>query len=142
MKTWLSLFFWCTFFAAMIIMFMSVGWLLITVGLGLIGVIILHIIAVNRTLNRALFLWKWVLLTSLTFLAFSLARTDFDDVNQYTGLSTLIHFFDEKQSKFVDDVNFSFFFAIAMIIATMAIDIHLLVRSKRPPAVPVNNDFV
>jgi hypothetical protein len=142
MKTWLSLFFWCTTFAALIIMFMSAGWLLITVGLVLIGVIILHIISVTRTLNRALFLWKWVLLTSLTFLVFALVRTDFDDVDGYTGLSSLMNYFDSKQSKYVQNANLSFFLAIAFILATIAIDILLLVKSKRPPPVPENKDFV
>ena len=123
-------------------MFMSVGWLLITVGLALIGVVILHIISVTRTLKRALFLWKWVLLTSFTFLAFALARTDFDDVNEYTGLSTLINFFDGGKSKFVDGGTISFFLAVVLILSTIAIDILLLVKSKRLPPVPVNNDFV
>jgi len=142
MKTWLSLFFWCTTFAALIIMFMSVGWLLITVGLALIPVIILHIIAGTRGLNRVSFLGKWILISSITFFIFALARPEFDDVNEYTGLSTLMNFFDSKNLKYVQSSSFYFIAAIFLILATIAIDIYVVVKSRRPPPVPVNNDFV
>ena len=141
-KTGLSLLFWLTTVAALIIMFMSVGWLLITVGLILIPIIIVHIIAGTRGLNRAPFLGKWVLISSLTFLAFALARPDFDDVHEYSGLSSLMNFLDSKSLKYVQSTNYFFIPAIILILATVAIDIYVVVKSRKPPPVPINQDFV
>ena len=141
-KTSLTLLFWLSTFVAMIIMFMSVGWLLITVGLALIPVIILHIIAGTRAINRSTFLGNWILISSLTFLAFALARPDFDDVNEYSGLSSLMNFFDSKNLKYVQSTEFYFIPAILFILATIAIDIYVVVKSRKPPPVPVNQDFV
>ena len=141
-KTGLSLLFWLTTFAAIIIMFMSAGWLLITVGLALIPVIILHIVAGTRAINRSTFLGKWILFSSLTFLTFAFARPDFDDVHEYSGLSTLMNYFDSKSPKYVDTTNYYFIPAILLILATVAIDIFIVVKSRRPPPVPDNKDFV
>jgi len=141
-KTGLSLLFWLTTFAALIIMFMSAGWLLITVGLALIPVIILHILAGTRAINRSTFLGKWILISSLTFLAFALARPDFDDVHEYSGLSSLVNFLDSKSDKYVQSTSYYFIPAIILILATVAIDICVVVKSRKPPPVPLNQDFV
>ena len=141
-KTGLSLLFWLTTFAALIIMFMSAGWLLITVGLALIPVIILHILAGTRAINRSTFLGKWILISSLTFLAFALARPDFDDVHEYSGLSSLVNFLDSKSDKYVQSTSYYFIPAIILILATVAIDIYVVVMSRKPPPVPLKQDFV
>ena len=141
-KTGLSLLFWLTTFAALIIMFMSAGWLLITVGLALIPVIILHILAGTKAISRSAFLGKWILISSLTFLAFALARPDFDDVHEYSGLSSLMNFLDSKSDKYVQSTSYYFIPAIILILATVAIDIYVVVKSRKPPPVPLNQDFV
>jgi hypothetical protein len=141
-KTSLSLLFWLSTFAALIIMIMSAGWLLITIGLVLIPIIILHIRAATRGLKRAPYLGIWILVSSFTFLAFAFARTDFDDVNEYTGLSTLMNFFDSKNLMYLHSTSYYFLPAVVFILLTVAIDIFVLVKSRRPPPVPVNKDFV
>ena len=141
-KTSFSLLFWLSTIAAIFIMFMSAGWLLITVGLILIPVIIIHIIAGTRGLNRAPFLGKWILISSISFFAFALARPDFDDVNEYTGLSSLMNFLDSKNLKYINSSGYYFLLAFLFLLATVAIDIFVLVRSRRPPPVPLNKDFV
>ena len=141
-KTGLSLLFWLTTFAALIIMLMSAGWLLITVGLALIPVIILHILAGTKAISRSTFLGKWILISSLTFLAFALARPDFDDVHEYSGLSSLVNFLDSKSDKYVQSTSYYFIPAIILILATIAIDIYVVVKSRKPPPVPLNQDFV
>lgn len=141
-KTSLTLFFWLTTLAALIIMFMSFGWLLVIVGLALVPVIILHIVAGSRGINRAPFLGKWIFLSSLTFFVFALVRPDSDDVDQYTGLSSVMNFFDSKSSKYVHTTDFYFYTAVLLILATIAIDIVIVGKSRRPPPVPENKDFV
>ena len=142
MKTGLSLLFWLSTFAAMFILFISIGWLLGLFGIALIPVIVLHIVSGSRALNRLPLRNPWLLATSLSFLFFSLLRPDMDDVNPYTGFSVLMNFLGARGSRYVEATDFYFWAAILLIIITITIDILILRQSKQPPPVPVNNDFV
>jgi|WetSurMetagenome_2_1015567.scaffolds.fasta_scaffold280678_2 hypothetical protein len=141
-KTSLSLFFWLTTFAGMIIMMASIGWLLGLFGIGLVPCIILHIVSGTKALNRVPLLNPWIITSSFLFLVFALIRPDFDDKHAYTGFSVILNGFGFRPDRYVTSQDAYFVIALILLLGIMALDFILLRKSKRPPPIAVNNDFV
>jgi hypothetical protein len=141
-KTGLTFLFWLSTLAGMFIMLNSIGWLLGLLGLAFIPVMILHFVAGTKALNRLPLLRPWVWFSSLVFLLFTLIRPDMDDVSAYTGYSSLLNFFGIRSSRYIHNEELFLALAAILLIASIAIDVISLVKSKRPPPVPVQNEFV
>jgi|GEM_PF-5724764 len=141
-KTSLSLLFWLTTFAAMIIMMASIGWILGLFGIGLVPFIILHIVSGTKALNRVPVLNPWIISSSLIFFLFALIRPDIDDKNAYTGYSVVMHGMGFRATRYVTSQDSFFVVALILLLGIMVMDLVILRKSRRPPPVPVNNDFV
>ena len=141
-KTTLSLLFWLTTFASIIIMMASIGWILGLFGIGLVPFIILHIVSGTKALNRVPDLNTSLLVSNLMFFAFALFRPDMDDQNGYTGYSVVMNGMGLRTSRYVTSQDAFFVVALILLLGILIMDIMILRKSRRPPPVPVNNDFV
>lgn len=120
----------------------SMGWLLVFFGIVLFPLMVVHILAISKTMKRWPFLNGLMSLSSLAMVAFSLIRPDTDDVNSYTGLSSFLHHFAGRTSQYTHISDVHFYFALALLLSTIVLDIMILYKGRRPPVVPSQNDFV
>ncbi len=120
----------------------SMGWLLVFFGIVLFPLMVVHILAISKTMKRWPFLNGLMSLSSLALVAFSLIRPDTDDVNSYTGLSSFLHHFAGRTSQYTHISDVHFYFALALLLSTIVLDIMILYKGRRPPVVPSQNDFV
>ena len=123
-------------------MLMSMGWLMIFIGIILVPLMVIHIIGGARALRQIPAMNKWIYLSSFLIIAFVLIRPDMDDTNSYTGYSSLMHFLDFRSSQYVHVSGFNYYLALILLLLMAAVDINMIRKGKKPPSIPVPNEFV
>jgi hypothetical protein len=143
LKAIITLFFITTTTLSIIIMGMSIGWMLVLFGIFFfLPVIVVHIMAGSRSLKRLPALRKEIIISSLSFLGMSLARFDMDDVDAYTGYSTLLYNLGLRESQYATPWGSFYYVSIALFVFLLFYDIKLMRKAKSPPAVPGPEDYV
>lgn len=131
MKIILQILFWTALIFSCFVMANSAGWLLVFSGIILLPLIILHIIAGVKSFRRYPLYNRWMLISILSFFIFALVRPDFDDLNAYTGLSTLLYQWGISGDRHIAQEDM-YYYLLALVfgLAFFVLDILIIVKKK------------
>jgi hypothetical protein len=131
MKIILQIFFWAALIFSCFVMANSAGWLLVFSGIIILPLIVLHIIAGVKSFRRFPLYNRWIFISILSLLIFALVRPDFDDLNAYTGLSTLLYQWGITGDRYIAQEDM-YYYLLALVfgLAFFVLDILIIVKKK------------
>ena len=130
MKFFLQILFWATLIFGCVVMANSAGWLLVLLGIVLLPLIILHIIAGVKSFRKYPLYNRWLLISIFCFFVFALVRPDFDDLNAYTGLSTLLYQWGFSADRYIGDGDM-YYYPLALVFGITAFVLDILIITKK-----------
>jgi hypothetical protein len=115
-----------------IVMAVSMGWLLVFLGILILPAVILHFVAGRKALKRHPQLNPHLLTSSLLFAIFALIRTDGDDVSSYSGFSSLLYHLGLRSGRDADPPGYMLTISIIILLIVIILDYLLLKKAKKP----------
>ena len=124
-----------------LVLVLSTGWFLALFGLLLLPVLILHVVAGIVAVNKYPAFTRWSILSWIAYCLFAMTRPDIDDVNSYTGFSVFFYKLSLMDSYYVKSTDYLFYFAMAMLLLMLVMDVLICIKARRKKPLPPFNDY-
>ena len=113
------------------IMLLSVGWMLIIMGIFFVPILLVHLIASGVALRHFPILNRPLIQSSALFLFFAFIRPEGGDTGLYTGWSKWLHFIGLRETPYYDWPDWFSIPALLLLLGVFVLDIMILVKARR-----------